>query len=45
VVKQALDTLATKAKARRGMWNRRSNDFQERMSTGQLTAIAADCDC
>ena len=40
VVKQALDTLATKAKAKRGMWNRRSNDFQERMSTGQLTAIA-----
>jgi CarD family transcriptional regulator len=40
VVKQALDIVSGRAKARRGMWNRRSNDFQERIGTGQLTAIA-----
>lgn len=40
VVKQALKILAEKAKAKRGMWNRRSNDLQERIGTGQLTAIA-----
>jgi CarD family transcriptional regulator len=42
VVKQALKILAEKAKAKRGMWNRRSNDLQERIGTGQLTAIAED---
>lgn len=40
VVKQALDILSGKAMAKRGMWNRRSNDFQERIGTGQLTALA-----
>jgi CarD family transcriptional regulator len=40
VVEQALEILAERAKAKRGMWNRRSNDFQERIGTGQLTAIA-----
>ena len=40
VVKQALDILSGKAMAKRGMWNRRSNDFQERIGTGQLTVIA-----
>jgi CarD family transcriptional regulator len=40
VVKEALEILSTKAKAKKGMWNRRSNDFQERMATGQLTAMA-----
>ncbi len=40
VVQQALEILSTRAKAKRGMWNRRANEFQERMSTGQLTAIA-----
>ncbi|MEE1655518.1 CarD family transcriptional regulator [Microvirga sp. CF3062] len=40
VVTLALQILADKAKAKRGMWNRRSNDFQERIGTGQLTAIA-----
>jgi CarD family transcriptional regulator len=40
VVKQALEILSGKAKAKHGMWNRRSNDLQERIGTGQLTAIA-----
>ncbi len=40
VVTQALRILAERAKAKRGMWNRRSNDFQERIGTGQLSAIA-----
>ncbi|MBM6582214.1 hypothetical protein ILT44_18590 [Microvirga sp. BT689] len=40
VVTQALQILAEKAKVKRGMWNRRSNDFQERIGTGQMTAIA-----
>ena len=40
VVTQALDILEGKAKAKRGMWSRRATDFQERMATGQLTAIA-----
>jgi CarD family transcriptional regulator len=40
VVNQALDILSGKAMAKRGMWNRRSNDLQERIGTGQLTAIA-----
>jgi CarD family transcriptional regulator len=40
VVKQALETLSGKARAKRGMWNRRAADFQERIGTGQLTAIA-----
>jgi CarD family transcriptional regulator len=40
VVTQALDVLEGKANARRGMWSRRATDFQERMATGQLTAIA-----
>ncbi|MFD0464910.1 CarD family transcriptional regulator [Microvirga aerilata] len=40
LVKEALEILSTKAKAKKGMWNRRSNDFQERMATGQLTAMA-----
>jgi CarD family transcriptional regulator len=40
VVKEALEILSTKAKAKKGMWNRRANDFQERMGTGQLTAMA-----
>ena len=40
VVKQALDILGGKAMAKRGIWNRRSNDFQERIGTGQLTDIA-----
>ncbi len=40
VVRQALEILSTRAKAKRGMWNRRANEFQERISTGQLTAIA-----
>jgi CarD family transcriptional regulator len=39
-VTQALKILTEKAKAKRGMWNRRSNEFQERVGTGQLTAIA-----
>ena len=40
VVQQALGILSTKAKAKKGMWNRRATEFQERMGTGQLTAIA-----
>ncbi|MEE1611352.1 CarD family transcriptional regulator [Microvirga sp. CF3016] len=40
VVNQALDLLSGKAMAKRGMWNRRSNDLQERIGTGQLTTIA-----
>jgi CarD family transcriptional regulator len=35
VVKQALEILSGKAKAKHGMWN-----LQERIGTGQLTAIA-----
>ncbi|WP_262267267.1 MULTISPECIES: CarD family transcriptional regulator [Microvirga] len=40
VVSQALEILSGKARAKRGMWNRRAADFQERIGTGQLTAIA-----
>ena len=40
VVQQALKTLSAKAKAKKGMWARRATDFQERMGTGQLTAVA-----
>ncbi|MBD2745998.1 CarD family transcriptional regulator [Microvirga sp. BT688] len=40
VIEQALGILSEKAKAKRGMWNRRATDFQERMATGQLTAMA-----
>jgi CarD family transcriptional regulator len=40
VVKHAIEILAGKARAKRGMWNRRAADFQERIGTGQLTAIA-----
>jgi CarD family transcriptional regulator len=40
VVKQAIKILSGKARAKRGMWNRRSNELQERIGTGQLTAIA-----
>ena len=40
VVNQALEILSGKARAKRGMWNRRAADYQERISTGQLTAIA-----
>ncbi|WP_262267709.1 MULTISPECIES: CarD family transcriptional regulator [Microvirga] len=40
VVKQALDLLSGKAMAKRGVWSRRSNELQERIGTGQLTAIA-----
>jgi len=40
VVKRALEILGGKAKAKHGMWNRRSTELQERVGTGQLTAIA-----
>ncbi len=40
VVNQALEILSGKARTKRGMWNRRAADFQERISTGQLFAIA-----
>jgi CarD family transcriptional regulator len=40
VVNQALEILSGKARAKRGMWNRRAADYQERISTGQLTAVA-----
>ena len=40
VVEEALGILTTKAKGKKGMWNRRANDFQERMVTGQLTSMA-----
>lgn len=40
VVKQALELLSGKARAKRGMWNRRAIELQERIGTGQLTAIA-----
>jgi CarD family transcriptional regulator len=40
VVKQALEILSGKARAKRGMWNRRAADFQERIGTGQLIAVA-----
>ena len=40
VVNQALEILSGKARAKRGMWNRRAADLQERIATGQLTAIA-----
>ncbi|WP_262030628.1 CarD family transcriptional regulator [Microvirga sp. Mcv34] len=40
VVGQALEILSGKARPKRGMWNRRAADFQERIGTGQLTAIA-----
>lgn len=40
VVKQAIEVLSGKARAKRGMWSRRAADFQERIGTGQLLAIA-----
>jgi CarD family transcriptional regulator len=40
VVNQSIEILSGKARAKRGMWNRRAADYQERMGTGQLTAIA-----
>ena len=40
VVKQALAILSGKARAKRGMWNRRAVELQECIGTGQLTAIA-----
>ncbi|WP_414475150.1 CarD family transcriptional regulator [Microvirga sp. M2] len=39
-VEQALTILATRGKAKRGMWNRRAAEYNERLGTGQLTAIA-----
>lgn len=40
VVNHALEILSGKARAKRGMWNRRAADYQERMGSGQLTAVA-----
>ena len=40
VVKQAIEILSEKARAKRGMWNRRAMELQERIGTGQLAAIA-----
>jgi CarD family transcriptional regulator len=40
VINQAIEILSGKARAKRGMWNRRAADYQERISTGQLTAVA-----
>jgi CarD family transcriptional regulator len=40
VVNQAIEILSGKARAKRGMWNRRTMELQERIGTGQLTAIA-----
>jgi CarD family transcriptional regulator len=40
VVNHALEILSGKARAKRGMWNRRAMELQERIGTGQLTAIA-----
>ena len=40
VVEQALEILSGKARAKRGMWNRRAADLQERIGTGQLIAVA-----
>jgi CarD family transcriptional regulator len=40
VINQALEILSGKARAKRGMWNRRAAGYQERISTGQLPAVA-----
>ena len=40
VAKQAIEILSGKAHAKRGMWNRRAIELQERIGTGQLTAVA-----
>jgi CarD family transcriptional regulator len=40
VVKEAIEILSGKARAKRGMWNRRAADLQERIATGQLIAVA-----
>lgn len=40
VVTQALEILSGKARAKRGMWSRRAADYQERIGSGQLTAVA-----
>jgi len=40
VAKQSIEILSGKARAKRGMWNRRAIELQERIGTGQLTAIA-----
>jgi CarD family transcriptional regulator len=40
MVEEALGILTTKAKGKKGMWNRRANDFQDRIVTGQLISMA-----
>ena len=40
VAKKAIEILSGKARAKRGMWNRRAIELQERIGTGQLTAVA-----
>ncbi|MFC1457780.1 CarD family transcriptional regulator [Microvirga arabica] len=40
VVQQAIEILSGKARVKRGVWSRRAADFQERIASGQLTAIA-----
>jgi CarD family transcriptional regulator len=40
VVKQAIEILSGKARAKRGMWNRRATEYQERIGSGRLTTIA-----
>lgn len=40
VVEQAIEILSGKARAKRGMWNRRAMELQDRVGTGQLIAMA-----
>ena len=40
VVKKALDTLRGKAKVKRAMWSRRAQEYEQKINSGDLMAIA-----
>ncbi len=40
VVSKALDTLKGKAKVKRAMWSRRAQEYEQKINSGDLMAIA-----
>ncbi len=40
IVSQALDTLKGKAKVKRAMWSRRAQEYEQKINSGDLIAIA-----
>ncbi len=40
VVKKALDTLKGKARVKRAMWSRRAQEYEQKINSGDLIAIA-----